>query len=76
MILAAAHTEQLDSINLDLNLLLENLPLSMTHVRKCMVFSQDSKSLRFTYSVCRATSIANSGVFRGGGSATAHPLWD
>ena len=48
MILAAAHTEQLDSINLDLNLLLENLPLSMTHVVKLMVFSQDSKSLRFT----------------------------
>ena len=75
MILAAAHTEQLDSINLDLNLLLESLPLSMTHAGKCVAFSQDSKSLRFTYSVC--TSIAIRGVFRGGGGcATAHPLWD
>jgi hypothetical protein len=63
MILAAAHTEQLESTNFDLNLLLESLPLSMIHVGKCMAFSQDSKSLRFTYSVC--TSIANSDVFRG-----------
>ena len=38
MILAAAHTEQLDSINLDLNLLLESLPFSLTHVGKCMAF--------------------------------------
>jgi hypothetical protein len=39
MILAAAHTEQLDSINLDLNLLLESLPLNDTRRKMCGVFT-------------------------------------